>query len=957
MTSVTHNASHKQDRAWNNPFARLPGYLHLIFQRRLYHIGLTFLALFGVILAVGLVTSASFFSEAVDRAILAQEMDELRAVTHRPPFSTAVYVFPSSRFPVPLEQAERLAEQIANILRRDVGLPPRQVGLLVSSGGMMLRPPAGSDLFEGSDFLGSVRVIYVQDVGPQLNIVAGDPMEGQTSTGDVMDVWVHQRPAEEMNLSPGNELAVSITLSNLSVPVRVAGIWTAADPTDEFWFTDPNATLNDAFLVRRDDYVRFIQPIVAAGSREASWYIILDESKVIPKDSPQYIEGFDTALKAINVYLPGARLNSPPLEPLKTFVARSTTLTVILLAYNLPAFGILLYFLIITSTIMAQWQRRETAILASRGMNMFGLFNLTMMEQLILFVIGFPLGLGFGMLVARLMGYTTSFLAFEIRQPLTVTLNGINVPLVVMALLFTLLSRLLPTLQAARSTVVAEEREWSRPLRAPFWYRYYMDFLLIIPTWYAYDQMSKRGSLTGLITNAPEDLYNDPLLVLVPALFVLVAALITMRLFGLVMRLIDVVASQTPWVTLHLALRQLGRQSQDYIRPLLLVIIALAIGVYTISMAASLDQWLVDRISYQAGSDMSFTPQPFDLGLTPDDGNWIPVQGDFQKLDGVVMTARVGDYGGRITPPGGREQRMRMLAIDRLDFPFVSIWRNDFNTESVGAMMNRLALSPDAAIVSKRFLVENQINLGDKVSMLISVDNLFSIRADFTIVGTYEYFPTAYEDRNGVTVLANMDYLINALGYIPMHRIWMKLDPNVTGEEVLEQMKNVLRTRASNVLDRRQMIADEQAKLERVGIFGTLTAGFLATAVMAIMGLLVYSYASLRERVYRFAVLNALGLLRQQIIQQVLAEYTFLSLFGASAGALIGITISRMFVPFFRFTGEGNIPLPPIVPVIAEQQVFILAAVFTGIILLVEVGTILTVFRQELARLIKTINQ
>ena len=50
--------------------------------------------------------------------------------------------------------------------------------------------------------------------------------------------------------------------------------------------------------------------------------------------------------------------------------------------------------------------------------------------------------------------------------------------------------------------------------------------------------------------------------------------------------------------------------------------------------------------------------------------------------------------------------------------------------------------------------------------------------------------------------------------------------------------------------------------MERVGIFGTLTVGFLASAAMAILGLLLYSYASLRDRVYRFSVLHAANKLR-----------------------------------------------------------------------------------------------
>ena len=78
-------------------------------------------------------------------------------------------------------------------------------------------------------------------------------------------------------------------------------------------------------------------------AEEASWYVILNEQKMIPKDSATYLAGFPRARKIVE-FLPDVRLNTPPLNALKDFVQRSTTLTIILLAYNLPAFAILLYF-------------------------------------------------------------------------------------------------------------------------------------------------------------------------------------------------------------------------------------------------------------------------------------------------------------------------------------------------------------------------------------------------------------------------------------------------------------------------------------------------------------------------------------------------------------------------------------------------------------------------------------
>ena len=171
-----------------------------------------------------------------------------------------------------------------------------------------------------------------------------------------------------------------------------------------------------------------------------------------------------------------------------------------------------------------------------------------------------------------------------------------------------LIAKLWTAATTSGETILTQEREHTRPPRGPFWYRAYLDLLLIIPTYYGYQQLLQRGSLGALVRDQPEDLYQDPLLIILPALFVILSALLAMRLFPWVMRLLDMLAHRMPWLTPHLALRQLGRYSQNYINPLLLVIVSLALGVYTLSMASSLDQWLVDRINYRVGTDLTFEP-------------------------------------------------------------------------------------------------------------------------------------------------------------------------------------------------------------------------------------------------------------------------------------------------------------------------------------------------------------
>ena len=78
-------------------------------------------------------------------------------------------------------------------------------------------------------------------------------------------------------------------------------------------------------------------------------------------------------------------------------------------------------------------------------------------------------------------------------------------------------------------------------------------------------------------------------------------------------------------------------------------------------------------------------------------------------------------------------------------------------------------------------------------------------------------------------------------------------------------------------------------------------------------------------------------------------------LFGAAAGALIGSLTSDLIIPYFRFTGQMASALPPLIPVIAQDQVRNLAAFFAVVVVLAEVVTISSVLRRQLVGIIKTI--
>lgn len=925
-------------------FSTFGGLSRMALWRIRYYSGLSLLALLGVIIAVGLVTSAAFFAQAVDQVVLDRELTEYTRVTQRPPFSARVFAPSSRTVPLDLNRVDQLSEDVADTISSEVGLPVKMVILMADSGGLRFSPLPGDARYQNTRPLSDAAFVHMSGIVDYIDIVEGAPFVPDAPPSAALSVWLHEEMGSRLGVQMGDSFMVSSTSGDISIPIQIAGLWSPRDPKSFFWFNDPNQTMNEKLLVTRADYATFVAPYLSPQVRTATWQVILDETQALPSRAHDYKTGFEMAASIIPRYLPNGRVTAPTLT-LEKFVGQQTALTTLLLGFNVPGLAFLLYFLVLTSAVIAYWQRRETSLLRSRGISRFSILNFTLIEAGLLFLVGAPSGLLLGLGLARIMGYTESFLEFVERAPLPVSVYGINLPLTLGTLAVVLVAKLWTTASTSQETIVTQTREHARPTRGPFWYRNFIDLVLVIPTLYAYRQFLQRGSLGALVENRPEDLYQDPLLILVPGLFIITFALIAMRFFPLLMRILDLVARWAKWLPGYLALRQLGRQSHAYINPLLLVIVSLALGVYTLSMAASMDRWLVDRVHHQVGADLTFLPFNVTeaMGEAQPGAEWVPPIDEFKELPGVEHAARVGTYPTEILLASGDRTKIeaRFLAIDRLDFPLTAWFRNDYARESLGGLMNRLAQLPDGILVSQEFLDQHALRVGDRIELLILPDVGIRLRELFTIVGVYTYFPTT--ESAPVAIVGNMDYITSFFGITMPHRIWMRLDAGADRDAVMQ----AVRTTGIDAIEVRtatEILGSEQAEMERVGVFGTLTVSFLAATLMAGLGLLTYSYASLHERLYQFSVLRAVGLQRREIISQVGLEYVVLTAYGAVAGVACGVLAAYLFVPFFRISVGAGAPLPPLIPVIAQNQIAPLAIVFSLVMIVLELAIISTAF-------------
>lgn len=904
--------------------------------------GLAFLSIIGVTLAVGLVVSIPVFAEAISFVMLKEELTWLSATDQRPPFSVRFSVLPAQDDPLSLERARGLEDYIAESVAAQTGLPLIGRHRQMEAMGMIVRTREGVTAFQNT------RLTVLPGAASRLTILSGGPMSAPSSGGEVLDVWMHYTGADEAGFLPGELYHVYDARSRVIVPIRIAGIWQAADPQDTFWIADPDVALGRALLVREADYAALVEPVFEGRLRSVSWHLVFEHDALTPESVGARAAGLRSGVRIVEQHLTAPRTEGPLLRALDTAIQRESDLTVLLFVYSVPIVGFALYFLSLISRITVHWQRRETAQMISRGLRREQLLGISLIEAGAIVGLGVPLGILVGSQLARLMGYTESFVGFTWRAPLPVSARALNVPLVVATVSASILARLWPAMRSTGTSIVAYERRRARASQKPFWQRAYLDVLLVIPVVYAYRRLLREGTLVPSMAAGEGMTSQDPLLFLVPALFVLTLSLLLIRAFPILMRIGDQLNALGRRTSLYLAFRQLSRQSAQYTSALLLVITAVSLGGFMASVAASLDGWLADQANYAVGADVfikqMYNPAYLVEAQIPSDGAWmLPVQ-TFRDLPRVTDAARVGNYPATIQLSSYQSTKVRYMGIDRLDLPAVLLFRNDFAAQSLGGLMNRLAAREDAVLLSERTMASGQFQVGDKVPLHITLVDLFdqevSLRTDLTVAGTYRYFPTVYEGADGLTtVIGNLDFLFDQVGGAELHDTWLKIEPGAGTAELRAGVEGI-GVYVMDWVEARELLAEELARAERIGTLGTLTIGFLAAAAFAGIGLLIYSYASLQERLFRFSVLRAVGLSLPQIVFQVIAEYAVLIIYGVVGGAATGAWASRLFIPFFQ-AADANVLRPPaMLPVIAWPDIGQIAGAFSVVLFLAQIAVI-----------------
>ena len=534
---------------------------------------------------------------------------------------------------------------------------------------------------------------YAEGLADNAGLVAGAwPVDD--ADGASVPVAVSEDVAKDLGLEVGDRFALpSRVESGFVVPVAISGIFHIDDPSSAFWFADPQAidgqVASDRFVTNGPFYTTEANLLTKAtgGQTRLEWRAYPAANRLSLGDTTGIASRVDSIRDRLRAALGSGVTVQTGLPEILRIADRSLLVSrtgVLLLTVQLVVLAA--YAVLLSGSLLIEHRRVDTAMLRSRGAGPWRILGLAVIEGLILVV---PAALAAPWVAA------VALRVFNLTGPLAdiglVLDPAITVEAYVAACaaaLTCLAALTLPAFRNARS-FAAVHSKLVRGETASIGQRLGLDIALLAIAGVGLWQLRQYGA--PLTLSVHWSLGLDPLLVATPAIGLLAGAVLALRIVPLLAQLIERATAGHRGLVTSLGARQLARRPLRYTRAALLLMLAMAMGVFAVCYTVT---WTIsqhDQASFQVGADLRVTPGTRQ-GSIPRWG----VDQAYAALPGVTARVPVERDAVRVVGTGGGE----IVGLDAETAAQVTSLRPDLSNASMSELLSPLAAGrPDVAAV------------------------------------------------------------------------------------------------------------------------------------------------------------------------------------------------------------------------------------------------------------------
>lgn len=640
----------------------------------------------------------------------------------------------------------------------------------------------------------------------------------------------------------------------------------------------------------------------------------------------------------------GGSFDMPVLSLASTFAQQEKALKTTLWMLNIPVLLMLLMYMAMVSGMVVESDAGEIAVQVSRGAGKkFLLINYLILGLLlssVAMLLGPPLSVG----MSTLLGSVNGFLSFVARSVPRARTSLEGYFYCATALLLSLLTLLIPAVRRQSRSILQLQRNLVRDAKAPWWSRLGLDILLFLVSLLAWYLLKTRpewlSSATGEI---------NPLIFMMMPFFVVCSTMVFLRLHPLLVRLIFRIGRSLWGAGVYLTLLRVSRNNRNYHYIMILLSLTIAIGVFSASAARTLNDNESDRLAYQIGADVRLAvnwPRQGSPGVAipaqqqgMEKAAVAPVRYRFQEpsflpfrnLAGVQHATRVFNRSAIQVSSARTIGNVQLMGIDPADFGRVAWYRDDLWVAHFYDYLNAISMDERNILISTSLSQRLDLRMDDWVSLRWEGSDT----ATFRVAGIIRHWPgwdaSATYMEGKMLVVADLNAIQSLLAVEP-YEVWLKLLPAADSRALYADMadKNI---RPVFLRDFRQENTALINGATRIAVNGAMSLGFIASAIVCMLGFILYWQMYLRMNQLQLGLQRAMGFSVRQLFGMLLLEQLLTSVAAFVWGLLIGSLGSRMFVPMFEHAAAQAQSLPFRVRLLSSDRWLILAII--GFILVV----------------------
>ena len=538
------------------------------------------------------------------------------------------------------------------------------------------------------------RVLWFENLRDHIELVDGRwPDAAPPATPDdspVIEVALGTEAAESggFELGETRDIHASWRDDAGTIQIQVVGLIRPLDYNDRYWgvrrdhFHVPTEKTDAfAFFAPQETLLDAMAGFMPELRGRLEVYAQVDRSVFIADEAGLAALRFRGAFEAISKEIDRARIETEIVNVLNDYETKEFFSSIPLLVLTLQIVGIVLFYLVLVSTMVVERQAAEVSLLKSRGAGLGHIMSISTIEGLLLVA----LALGLGPLLAReaiaWLGYSPAFEGLTGGARLSVALDleayiwaAIGAALSFVALLW-------PAWRSNRATVVAFVRSTSRPQDRPVFQRYYLDLVVVGVGALLFFQLQESGSLVT------EDLFGglqqDPLLLIAPAVFVVTVAVLFLRLFPLLLSGFAVISRLLGGASMQMVLWHLTRAPVQPGRLALLLIMATSLGMFGGTFGATLEKSFDDRAAYQSGAELRLAD------LRSSGASVEMLEQDLADAPGIANSAIAIRANASFSRDALDVTDASILAVEPESFTDVLWFRDDFAAMDARALLSR----------------------------------------------------------------------------------------------------------------------------------------------------------------------------------------------------------------------------------------------------------------------------